>query len=90
MYRQSRFDEYWYNRPESILSKVWEYDWSERLSERTRHRLVLFGFGLFVVIPLLLYLFCRAFLVVEGFIGLRSLPALAFHTPEWTQYLAHL
>ncbi|KAK4206521.1 hypothetical protein QBC37DRAFT_458824 [Rhypophila decipiens] len=41
-------------------------------------------------IPVIFYLFCRAYLVVEGFIGLRSLPAEAFQTPDWTQYLPHL
>ncbi|KAK4215436.1 hypothetical protein QBC37DRAFT_459012 [Rhypophila decipiens] len=39
---------------------------------------------------LIFYLFCRSFLVIEGFIGLRSLPAEAFRTPDWTQYLPHL
>jgi len=49
------------------------------------------GFFL-VVIPasVLPYLFCRLFLVIEAFISLRSLPAMAFRTPDWTQYLAHL
>ena len=89
MYRQSRFDGYLHNRPEGTLKEALKYAWSEKLSKRTRDRLIWFGFGLFVAIPVLFYLFCRAFLVVEGFVGLRRLPALAFHTPEWTQYLVH-
>jgi len=82
MYRQSRFDGYWHNRPEGTLKKAWKYAWSEKLSKRTKDRLVWFGFGLLVAIPVLFYIFCRAFLVVEDFVSLRSLPALAFHTPE--------
>ena len=37
----------------------------------------------------LLYLLCRVFLVVEGFMGLRSLPEGAYQTPKWTRYLAN-
>jgi len=62
----------------------------ETLYKRTRDLLQVSGFVSFVAIPALFYLLCRVFLVIEGFIGLRSLSALAFHIPEWTQYLAHL
>lgn len=36
------------------------------------------------------YLAARVYLVVEAFISLRSVPASAYHTPDWTQYLPHL
>ena len=39
---------------------------------------------------LVFYLLCRGFLVVEVFIGLRSLPKDVFRTPDWTQYLPRL
>lgn len=41
-------------------------------------------------ISLVFYFLCRGFLVVEAFIGLRSLPGDVFRTPDWTQYLPHL
>lgn len=80
----------WYDRPDGTRRKSRRHVWKETLSKRTRTLLEACGFAFFVAIPALLYLICRVFLVIVGFIGLRSLPALAFHTPEWTQYLAHL
>ena len=32
----------------------------------------------------------RAFLVIESFISLRSLPVTAYNTPNWTQWIPHL
>jgi hypothetical protein len=43
-----------------------------------------------IVVLTMLYSFYRSYLVVEGFIGLRSLPATAFETPDWPEYLPHL
>jgi hypothetical protein len=57
----------------------------------TIERLVLAATGLVLIAaPMLLYCFCRSFLVVEGFVGLRRLPAKAFETPDWPEYLPHL
>jgi len=36
------------------------------------------------------YLFSRAFLVVESFISIRSLPAGAYNTPSWVGYWPHI
>ena len=41
-------------------------------------------------IALALYCAARAFIVVEAFISLRSLPADAYKTPNWTAWLPHL
>ncbi|KAK0616985.1 hypothetical protein B0T14DRAFT_498097 [Immersiella caudata] len=90
MYQYPRLDENWHHRPEGKLERNGQDFWSEKLSNRTKNRLKWFGSVVFIVTPVLFYFFCRVFLVAEGFVGLRSLPALAFHTPEWTQYLAHL
>jgi hypothetical protein len=38
----------------------------------------------------LFYIAARAFLVIECFISLRSLPLDAYATPSWTQWLPHL
>lgn len=35
------------------------------------------------------YLFARLFMIVEVFIGLRSLPAGAFETVKWTSFIPH-
>jgi len=70
------------------LQGAWKSFWKS-LPERLRDWVQIVGLGFIIGPPTLFYLFCRAFLVIEGFIGLRSLPAKAFHTPEWTQYLAH-
>jgi hypothetical protein len=52
-----------------------------------------FGKVLVVVaqlLPLALYCAARAFVVVEAFISLRSLPADAYRTPNGTAWLPHL
>ncbi|KAK2877848.1 hypothetical protein FQN49_001141 [Arthroderma sp. PD_2] len=36
-----------------------------------------------------LYIFCRLYILVEDFIGLRELPASAFQTVSWSTYLPH-
>ena len=43
-----------------------------------------------IVMGALGYLVARVYLVVEAFISLRSVPASAYRTPDWTQYLLHL
>jgi hypothetical protein len=35
------------------------------------------------------YIFARAYLVIEAFISMRSLPAGAYDTPDWDKYLPH-
>lgn len=35
------------------------------------------------------YLFARAYLVVEAFISMRSLPPAAYDTPDWDRYIPH-
>lgn len=35
------------------------------------------------------YCVCRAYILVEDFIGLRSLPGSAFQTVEWSDYVPH-
>ncbi|KAM7187470.1 hypothetical protein V8F33_011210 [Rhypophila sp. PSN 637] len=94
---RERFDSYYYCRLhlKHIRSKwdlVWEYTiiplyraWNSIPSGVAR-----LLSSVIIYIPLGFYLFRRAFLVIEGFIGLRSLPAEAFRTPDWTQYLPHL
>jgi len=47
-------------------------------------------FSVVIGASLVFYFLCRGFLVVEGFVGLRSLPRDIFRTPDWTQYLPHL
>jgi hypothetical protein len=46
-----------------------------------------------ILIPLstlcLLYALCRAYILVEDFIGLRRLPTGAFQTVSWSDYLPH-
>jgi hypothetical protein len=37
-----------------------------------------------------LYCFARMYILVEDFIGLRSLPADAYTTVQWSQYIPHL
>jgi hypothetical protein len=41
------------------------------------------------VIIIGLYSLARAFLIIEPFVGLRSLPPAAFQTVEWINYLPH-
>ena len=41
-------------------------------------------------IGFLVYIPARIFLVVEAFIGLRSMPLDVYQTPEWTQWIPHL
>ncbi|PKY07896.1 hypothetical protein P168DRAFT_323107 [Aspergillus campestris IBT 28561] len=36
-----------------------------------------------------LYCVCRGYILVEDFVGLRSLPATAFQTVEWSDYVPH-
>ena len=43
-----------------------------------------------ILATLVLYGLFWSFLVVEAFISLRQLPALAYTTPSWPQYLPHL
>lgn len=76
----------------------------ERIVKRSRSLLNVFGtefvdnlevlVTLFAVpiflIALALYCAARAFIVVEAFISLRSLPADAYKTPNWTAWLPHL
>ncbi len=38
----------------------------------------------------LIYLLCRAFILVEIFIGLRSVPAGVYKTVDWERYIPHL
>ncbi|KAK0743457.1 hypothetical protein B0T18DRAFT_185082 [Schizothecium vesticola] len=89
-------DHYYYNRLQTSWKKIVKRlklarksFWGS-LPATLRYFVLSISLRFIIEVPTLFYLFCRAFLVIEGFIGLRSLPAKAFHTPEWTQYLAHL
>jgi len=42
------------------------------------------------LVLLLVYVVGRVYLVVEAFVGLRSLPPSAFQVVQWTQFLAHI
>ena len=53
-------------------------------------RVSLWGLGGLASLCGLLYLAARVYLVVEAFISLRSLPAGAYETPDWTQVFPHL
>lgn len=37
-----------------------------------------------------IYCLCRMYIFVEDFAGLRSMPASAFETVEWSRYIPHL
>ncbi|KAI9803418.1 MAG: hypothetical protein M1833_000937 [Piccolia ochrophora] len=39
---------------------------------------------------LFIYSLCRLYMVVEAFIGLRSLPVAAYHSPQIAQYIPHI
>lgn len=54
------------------------------------HWTSLVGLGSLATVCGIAYLMARAFLVVEAFISLRSLPASAYETPDWAQLFPHL
>lgn len=47
--------------------------------------LTLGGYGVYLV-----YYHCRLFLLIESFVSLRSLPAGAYQTVEWTTFIPHI
>lgn len=54
------------------------------------HWISLVGLGSLATVCGIAYLMARVFLVVEAFISLRSLPASAYETPDWTRLFPHL
>jgi hypothetical protein len=36
------------------------------------------------------YMVCRAYVIVEPFVGMRALPAAAYRTVTWSEYFAHI
>lgn len=54
------------------------------------HWTSLVGLGSLATVCGLSYVMARVYLVVEAFISLRSLPASAYDTPDWTQLFPHL
>jgi len=40
--------------------------------------------------PLLFYIICRLYLIVEPFAGLRYMPVGAFHTVNWAYFIPHI
>ena len=61
-----------------------------RVQLLSAHWTSLVGLGSLATLCGLAYLFARVFLVVESFISLRTLPAAAFETLQWTQLVPHL
>ena len=54
------------------------------------HWTSLVGLGILATVCGLFYVMARIYLVVEAFISLRSLPASAYDTPDWTQVFPHI
>lgn len=85
-----------------VLADNWGIDMDERtaglakrwlapvVSETSLARGGDVGYYLVIGTVLLVYGAARAFLVLEAFISLRSLPPAAYQTPDWSQWIPHL
>lgn len=71
------------------ISTSFKAYWKDVIELRA-HWTSLVGLGSLATVCGTAYLIARAFLVVEAFISLRSLPASAYETPDWTQLFPHL
>lgn len=71
------------------ISTSFKAYWKDVIELRA-HWISLVGLGSLATVCGTAYLMARAFLVVEAFISLRSLPASAYETPDWTQLFPHL
>ncbi|KUJ09966.1 uncharacterized protein LY89DRAFT_760740 [Mollisia scopiformis] len=47
-------------------------------------------FGATATVCGIIYIFARAFLVVDAFVSLRQLPIQAYSTPQWSEVIPHL
>jgi dipeptide/tripeptide permease len=66
------------------LNDFWE-NWMDG-NKTWLHNIVL---GMLVFVCGLSFCLARAFMVVEAFINIRSLPIEAYDTPNWSQILLH-
>ena len=73
----------------ALVSRRIEEYWN-RVEVLREHWVSLWGLGSPAAMCGALYLAARAFLVIEAFISLRSLPVDAYATPPWTQIFPHL
>lgn len=71
------------------ISTSFKAYWKDVIELRA-HWISLVGLGSLATVCGTAYLMARVFLVVESFISLRSLPASAYQTPDWTQLFPHL
>ncbi|EPS38613.1 hypothetical protein H072_7577 [Dactylellina haptotyla CBS 200.50] len=74
-----------------ILFFYWRWldDWWDRFIQLKNHRLhyVVYGFGM--TCTGLLYIFCRAYLTIEGIVSLRAAPMSVYETVDWTRFIPH-
>ena len=76
----------------NVLAVLWEkfwWLWYDVLDGQA-HWLTYAGLGILCSMGGITYIFSRAFLVVEAFISLRSLPVAAYMSPQWTVSIPHL
>jgi hypothetical protein len=79
-----RFERLWDRRKRHLLSRPL------RLAVGSVSAAVFVLLLILFVLAILFYLFSRAFLVVECFMSLASLPPEVFQQPEWSSYFPHI
>ena len=71
------------------ISKRFDTFWESVLAMKAKSW-VYGGIGALSGVCGICFVFSRAYLVLEAFISLRSLPPGAYETPDWTQVIPHL
>ncbi|KAK6538135.1 hypothetical protein TWF694_011017 [Orbilia ellipsospora] len=74
-----------------ILFFYWKWldNWWDRFVRLKNHWLqyVVYGFGM--TCAGLLYIFCRAYLTIEGIVSLRAAPMSVYQTVDWIKFIPH-
>ncbi|KAF3935013.1 hypothetical protein ABW20_dc0102631 [Dactylellina cionopaga] len=80
---------YWTVAHALFFSWPWLDNWWDRFVRLKNHWLqyVVYGFGM--TCAGLLYIFCRAYLTIEGIVSLRAAPMSVYETVEWTRFIPH-